>query len=207
RSTRTEHQRARMNSPHPDRSTAGVDTWVNDSNAALLVDLYELRMLQAYWREGMNDEAVFSLYVRELPPMRNYLVACGLADVLRYLETLRFTPEALELLSQYREFSPEFLQWLAGFRFRGDVHAIPEGTIVFPNEPLIEIVAPLPEAQLVETFVLNQVGFQTVLASKASRIVTAAGAQRAVVDFGIRRMWGTDAAMKSSRAFFIAGVN
>jgi nicotinate phosphoribosyltransferase len=196
-----------MNSPHPDPARAAVDTWVNDSNAALLVDLYELRMLQAYWREGLNGEAVFSLYVRELPAMRNYLVACGLADVLRYLETLRFAPAALRLLSAYREFSPDFLQWLEGFRFRGDVYAIPEGTIIFGNEPLIEIVAPLPEAQLIETFVLNQVGFQTVFASKASRVVTAAGAQRAVVDFGMRRMWGTDAAMKSSRAFFIAGVN
>jgi nicotinate phosphoribosyltransferase len=122
------------------------------------------------------------------------------------LENFRFDAGALEFLATRPEFSPEFLGWLSDFRFTGDVFALPEGTPFFAEEPLLEVVATLPEAQVVETLLLNQVHFQTVLASKASRIVTAAGAERTVVDFGMRRAFGTDAALKSARAFFIAGV-
>jgi nicotinate phosphoribosyltransferase len=180
--------------------------WVGPGNVALLTDLYELTMLHAYWREDMNEEAVFSLFSRKLPPSRNYLLACGLDDALRFLEDLRFSPESLEYLSTLPYFSTEFLDWLEGFRFRGSVYAVPEGTPVFGHEPLLEVVASLPEAQLAESFVMNQVHFQTVVASKASRVVTAAQG-RPVVDFGLRRMHGSDAGLKAARAFHIAGVS
>jgi nicotinate phosphoribosyltransferase len=179
--------------------------WVNDDNAALFTDLYELTMLQAYLEEGMHEEAVFSLFVRRLPERRNYLLACGLDAVLRYLENLRFTDDSIDYLASVGSFSGRFLEWLAGFQFTGDVHAMPEGTPVFANEPILEVAGPMPEAQLAETFVMNQVHLATLLATKAARVVTAAQGRK-VVDFGPRRMHGTDAAMKAARAFHIAGV-
>jgi nicotinate phosphoribosyltransferase len=179
--------------------------WVTDPDAALLVDLYELTMVQAYWREAMTSEAVFSLYSRRLPAGRNFLLACGLDSVLRYLENLRFGEDSLAYLATLGLFSDDFLGWLAELRFEGDVWAVPEGTPVFPQEPLLEVVAPLPVAQLVETFVMNQIHFQTVLASKAARVVLAARG-RTVVEFGLRRIHGTDAGMKAARAAYIAGV-
>ncbi|MHC4218397.1 MAG: nicotinate phosphoribosyltransferase [Planctomycetota bacterium] len=181
------------------------DAWVGDANAAMLTDLYELTMLQAYRELGLADEAVFDLFVRQLPAGRNFLVACGLDDVLRYLETMSFSERALDYLGSLGTFSAGFLDELAAFRFEGDVYAVPEGTPVFPNEPLLEVVASLPQAQLVETFLLNQVSFQTMIASKAARVVTAA-AGRAIVEFGLRREHGTDAGMKAARATFVAGV-
>lgn len=184
---------------------SAAEPWVHDGNAALLTDLYQLTMLQAYWREGMDGEATFSLFVRRLPKARNYLLACGLDDVLRYLETLRFDSDALDYLSSLEPFSPEFLEWLERFRFAGDVEAVPEGTPVFAHEPILEVTAPIAQAQLVETFVMNQIHLQTVLASKAARVVEAARG-RAVVDFGLRRMHGADAGMKAARAFHVAGV-
>jgi nicotinate phosphoribosyltransferase len=180
-------------------------SWVNRDNVALLTDLYELTMLQAYWREAMREEAVFSLFARRLPEGRNYLLACGLDDALRFLEELRFSRESLDYLDGLGYFSTEFLSWLEGFRFRGTVYAVPEGTPVFGHEPLLEVVASLPEAQIAESFVMNQVHFQTVIASKASRVVAAARG-RTVVDFGLRRMHGADAGLKAARAFHIAGV-
>lgn len=180
------------------------DPWVDDSRAALLVDLYELTMAQAYWREGMTADAVFGLWFRTLPPRRNYVLACGLADALRYLERLDFAPHR-EHLAALGLFAPEFLDWLDGLRFAGSVRAVPEGTPVFPEEPLLEVTAPIALAQLAETFVMNQVAFQSTVASKAARVVAAA-AGRTVVDFGMRRMHGADAAMKGVRAFRVAGV-
>ena len=179
--------------------------WVNDANMALFTDLYELTMLQAYFEQEMFDEAVFSLFVRRLPEQRNYLLACGLDDALHYLETLRFAPDSLEYLASLGTFRDGFLKWLEEFRFTGDVHAVPEGTPVFANEPILEVTAPLPEGQLAETFLMNQVHLQTMLASKAARVVAAAEG-RGVVDFGARRIHGTDAAVKGARAFTIAGV-
>lgn len=179
---------------------------VTDANAALLTDLYELTMIQAYWALGMEDEAVFSLFVRRLPARRNYLLSCGLEDVLHYLETLHFTPDSLAYLATLPYFRPEFLEWLQGFRFSGSVHAVPEGTPIFGEEPILEVVAPLAEAQLVETFIMNQVQLQTVLASKAARVVRAAEG-RPVVDFGARRAQGVDAGVRSARAFYIAGID
>lgn len=171
---------------------------------ALLSDLYELTMMQAYEAEGMNAPAVFDLYVRTLPPARNFLLACGLSEVLDYLESLRFTPEAIAYLATLELFTPDFLARLEQFRFTGSVWAVPEGTPVFANEPMIEVIAPLPEAQLVETYLLNQVTFQTAIASKAARSVLAAEG-RPVVDFGQRRAHGSDAGVKAARATYLAG--
>ena len=175
------------------------------SDLALFTDFYELTMLQAYFEEKMTEEAVFSLFVRRLPAQRNFLLTCGLDNVLDYLESLRFSDDALAYLASLGKFSDHFLGWLSDLRFTGDVYAVPEGTPVFPNEPLLEIVAPLPQAQLVETFVMNQIHLQTVLATKAQRVVTAAR-DRPVVDFGARRIHGIDAALKAARAFYIGGV-
>jgi nicotinate phosphoribosyltransferase len=180
-------------------------TWVDDSNAALLTDLYQLKMAQAYFEEGLEDSATFDLVVRRLPPTRNFLLACGLDDALGFLERLRFERQALDHLAALGQFSSGFLDRLASMRFTGDVYAVPEGTPVFAGEPLLEIVARLPEAQLVETFVMNQIHLQTVLASKAVRVVAAA-AGRPVVDFSLRRTHGADAGLKSARAFYVAGV-
>src|SRR6266704_2916485 len=172
----------------------------------LLTDLYALTMLQAYFDEALSGEAVFSLFVRRLPARRNFLLACGLDDVLTYLETLRFDPPALAYLESLERFSNRFLQHLEQFRFTGHVHAVPEGTPVFANEPILEVAAPIAEAQFIETFVMNQIHLQTVLASKAVRIIEAARG-RQVIDFGLRRMHGIDAGLKAARAFHIAGID
>jgi len=185
------------------------DDQFRSETSALYTDLYQLTMLQAYWREGMDDTAVFDLFVRRLKD-RNFLLACGLEQALEYLETLSFSDEALAYLEEQGAFEQAFLDWLADFTFTGDVYAVPEGTPVFPDEPIVEVVAPIGEAQLAETFLLNQITFQTTIASKAARVVRAAragGAERLVADFGMRRMHGTDAAMKAARAAYIAGVD
>ncbi len=173
---------------------------------ALLTDVYELTMLQAYFDERMSERAVFSLFARRLPQHRNFLLACGLDDVLEILETLRFDAAALDYLASLGRFSTAFLASLAEFRFTGDVFAVAEGTPIFAEEPILEIEAPLAEAQFVETIVMNQINVQTMLASKAARVVAAAQGRR-VVDFGMRRMHGIDAAMKGARAFHVAGVD
>lgn len=180
--------------------------FLDRDDAALLVDQYELTMLQAYWAEEMFDRATFSLFVRGLPEGRNYLLACGLDTVLTFLEDFRFSEEACRYLKGTGTFDAAFLEWLAELRFTGDVRAVPEGTPVFPDEPLLEIEAPMPEAQVLETFVMNQVHVQTVLASKAARVKSAAG-DRSVVDFGLRRMHGADAGLLAARAFHVAGVD
>ena len=175
------------------------------NHLALFTDLYELTMAQAYFDEGMTDDAVFSLFVRSLPRRRNFLLACGMDTVLDYLENLHFDEEDLAYLASLDEFSDRFLDWMRGFRFNGTVYAVPEGTPVFANEPILEVAAPLPEAQIVETFIMNQIHLQTVLCSKAQRVVMAAQG-RPVIDFGSRRMHGIDAALKAARAFYIGGV-
>ena len=179
--------------------------WVDDENAALLTDLYQLTMLQAYWREEMTGTAVFDLFIRRRG-RRNFFIACGLEDVLQYLETLRFSREALDYLRTLDQFLPGFIEYLEDFRFTGDVRAVPEGTPIFSGEPLLEVVAPIGQAQLVETFLLNQISLQTALASKAARVVSAARGCT-VADFAARRTHGTDAAMKHARAAYIAGVD
>ena len=184
---------------------AGTGAWVRAGNVGLLTDLYQLTMIQAYWKEGLDDEAVFTLYYRTLPEYRNYLLAVGLDTALDYLENLALDSDSLDYLRRRDEFEPAFVDWLGELTFEGDVRALPEGTPVFPEEPILEVRAPLPVAQLAETFIMNQVHLQTVLASKAARVVTAA-AGRPVVDFGLRRMHGADAGLKGARAFHIAGV-
>jgi nicotinate phosphoribosyltransferase len=180
--------------------------FLGSTEAALLVDLYELTMLQAYRAEGMNDRAQFSLFVRRLPPGRNFLLSCGLGTVLELLERYRFPAPAIAHLRGTGDFDPAFLNWLAELRFTGDVRAVPEGTPVFAEEPILEVEAPLPEAQVIETLVMNQLHLQTVLASKAARVRIAA-VDRSVVDFGVRRMHGADAGLKSARAFHVAGID
>ena len=180
-------------------------SWVHDDNAALLTDLYQLTMLQSYWREDMHDEAVFDLFFRRRAG-RNYFIACGLDDTLHYLENLRFTEESLQYLRSLDQFSDAFADYLSGMRFTGDVFAVAEGTPLFPDEPILEVVAPIMEAQLVETFLMNQVSLQTTLASKSARVVRAAKG-RTIADFAARRTHGTDAAMKNARAGYIAGVH
>ncbi|WP_338148193.1 nicotinate phosphoribosyltransferase [Neoroseomonas eburnea] len=171
----------------------------------LFADLYEFRMAHAYHALGMEEEAVFSLFVRRLPAGRNFLLACGAEDFCDTLEALRFGGDSLAYLRGLGAFPEEFLAWLARLRFSGAVHAVPEGTPVFAGEPLIEVVAPIAEAQLLETLAMNMVGLQTLLASKAARVVAAA-AGRPVVEFGSRRAQGIDAALAGARAFHLAGV-
>lgn len=173
----------------------------------LLVDLYELTMAEAYRRTGLAEvPASFSLFVRALPPTRPYLVAAGLEDALDWLEGLRFGDEELAAVDGLGLFPPEFLDLLAGLRFTGSVRAVPEGTIVFAEEPLLEIDAPLVEAQLAETFLLNQLTLQTNLATTAARC-RAAAAGRSVVDFSLRRTHGIDAGMKVARVSRIVGLD
>lgn len=178
--------------------------YVTPDNVALLMDLYELAMADSYLRQGMNDRATFALFVRSLPPNRSFLVSAGLDTALAYLETLHFSDEALAYLRSLDLFSGPFLDYLRGFRFTGDVRAIPEGEIFFPPEPLIEVSGPRIEAQIVETFLLNALNFQVMVASKAARNVLAARG-RGVVDFSPRRDHGADAAIKAARAAYIAG--
>ncbi|MBI3459775.1 nicotinate phosphoribosyltransferase [Candidatus Acetothermia bacterium] len=178
--------------------------WVTPENLCLFVDLYELTMADSYWNHGLNGSATFSLFVRELPPNRAFLICAGLESVLDYLENLRFTPEALEYLKSLKLFSEKFLDYLKNFRFAGDIWAVPEGEIVFPPEPLLEVRAPRIEAQIIETFLLNQINFQTMVASKAARIVLAAQG-RSVIDMSPRRDQGIDAALKAARSAYLAG--
>jgi nicotinate phosphoribosyltransferase len=180
--------------------------WVNSSNAALLTDLYELTMAASYFRHGMEEHSTFDLFVRRLPEERNFLIACGLEHALEYLETMRFDEEALDYLRSLEMFDDEFLRYLGALRFGGDVHAIPEGEAVFGGEPLLRVTAPLPQAQIVESYLLNCVTFQTMVASKAARVAIASG-ERRFVDFSLRRDHGADAALKGARASYIAGAS
>lgn len=172
--------------------------------AALFTDLYELTMAAAYLHAGMTEEATFSLFVRKLPPRRGFLVAAGLEDALEYLETFQFSEAALRYLRTLG-FDRRTLDYLAEVRFTGSVRAVPEGTVLFADEPLLEITAPIIEAQLVETAVMNFCHLQTLLASKAARCVLAARG-RPVVDFGLRRTHGIDAGLKAARAAYLVGA-
>lgn len=176
------------------------------SESALLTDLYQLTMLQGYYEQGMEETAVFELFVRKLPDNRGYLVAAGLEQALIYLEQLRFSREEIEWLDSTHRFKPVVLDRLAALSFTGDVHALPEGTVFFPNEPILRVTAPLPEAQLVESRLINIVHFQTLIASKAARSVLTAG-NKVLVDFGMRRAHGGEAALMAARASYLAGFD
>jgi nicotinate phosphoribosyltransferase len=171
---------------------------------ALLTDLYELTMMQAYLEQRMLGTAVFEFFVRKLPAQRSFLVAAGLEQVIEYLETVRFTDDERAYLAGIGRFTPAFIDALKDFRFTGDVDAMPEGTVFFPDEPILRVVAPMPEAQLVESRVMNLLHYQTMVASKAARsVITAPG--RTLVDFGFRRAHGAEAGVLSARASWLAG--
>ncbi|MBI4755207.1 MAG: nicotinate phosphoribosyltransferase [Betaproteobacteria bacterium] len=175
-----------------------------DAGGILLTDLYQLTMLQAYWTRGMVGTAVFEFFVRKLPLGRNFLVAAGLEQALDYLEQARFSKAELDWLAGCGRFRREFVDSLAQWRFAGDVDALPEGTICFADEPLLRVVAPLPQAQLVESRLINLLQFQTMVASKAARCTLAAEG-RMLVDFGLRRAHGAEAGLLSARAAYVAG--
>ena len=173
----------------------------------LFTDLYELTMTQAYLHQGLATQpATFSLYLRTLPQNRNYLLAAGIEPLLDDLQTLHFTPDDLAYLHSLNRFTPDFLHWLERWHFTGAVRGIPEGTPCFQNEPLLEVHAPLGQAQLIETLALNRIHFATLIASKGARAVHAAQG-RTLVDFGARRAHGIDAADQAARALYLAGFD
>ena len=191
----------------PDPNDPGL---LGPSEVALLIDLYELTMSASYLRQGMDEPAIFELFVRRLPPNREWLLAAGLGPSLELIRELRFGERELAYLRSLDLLPDEFIDYLAGFRFSGDIDAIPEGTVYFANEPLVRVTARRIEAQLLETLLLNQINFQTMIATKAARVVLAAGggepgAGERVVDFSPRRDHGADAAMKVARSAAVAG--
>lgn len=175
-----------------------------ERNLTLLTDLYQLTMAQSYFRERQFGDATFSLFIRSYPPDRGYFVSAGVTDVLDYLENFAFDSAGIEYLARQGQFSTDFLDYLSRLRFSGDVWAIPEGEIFFKDEPLLEITAPIIQAQIAETFIINQLHLQTLIGTKAARCVDAAES-RPVVDFALRRTHGTDAGMKVARVSYLAG--
>jgi nicotinate phosphoribosyltransferase len=174
------------------------------NNLALLTDLYELTMAASYYQHQMFAPATFSLFIRDYPPHRSYFVSAGLEDVLDFLESFHFSKEDIDFLKGTELFSQDFLRYLSRSRFTGDVHAIPEGRLFFKDEPVLEITAPMVEAQLVETFIINVINLQVSIATKASRCVYASKGHK-LVDFSLRRTQGIDAGLKVARASYIAG--
>jgi len=172
---------------------------------SLLTDFYELTMCASYFDNKRNDPATFDLFIRKLPPNRSYYIFAGLEQALLYLKNLRFSAEQIDYLTAHG-FKEDFLNYLRRFKFSGEVWAVPEGTVVFPDEPLIRVTAPIIEAQLVESFLLNTVNLQTMIATKASRVVHAAQG-KTVIEFGLRRTHGTDAGMKAARCSYIGGCS
>ncbi len=181
-----------------------IDLRFEPDEAALLTDLYELTMAASYFAIGFNGPSCFSLSVRRLPPRRGFLVAAGLERLLEALEEFRFAPAAIDYLASLKLFTSAFLDYLATLRFTGDVVALPEGTIFFEEEPILEVHAPLIEAQLIETLAINQVGMASLAASKAARSLIAARGRR-LIDFGLRRSQGADAGLIAARSSYLAG--
>jgi nicotinate phosphoribosyltransferase len=176
------------------------------ADSALLTDLYQLKMVETYLARGIVETAVFEFFVRRLPPGRGFLVAAGLGPALEFLEGLQFGEEDVAWLQDTGRFGDPFLQQLGGFRFAGDVWAMPEGTIFFPDEPILQVIAPLPQAQLVETRLINILHFQSLIASKAARHVLLAQG-RGLIDFGLRRAHGAEAGLMAARASYLAGYD
>jgi nicotinate phosphoribosyltransferase len=172
--------------------------------SALLTDLYQINMMQAYLDHGETKPAVFEFFVRSLPARRGFLLAAGLEQALDYLENLRFSAAELEWLETTGRFGANLLDYLREFRFTGDVHAMPEGTVFFANEPILRVTAPLPQAQLAESRLINILHFQSLVASKAARVVLA-GPGKVLVDFGLRRAHGAEAGLMAARASYVAG--
>lgn len=177
---------------------------MNPLTSPLLADLYQFTMLQTYLEQDMEETAVFELFVRKLLPGRNFMIAAGLEQVMEFLENLKFSPEELDWLAT--RFPPQVITYLEQFRFDGDVHAMPEGTIFFPNEPILRITAKMPQAQLVESRIINLMHFETLIASKAARSVLVAP-DKLLVDFGMRRAHGAEAGLLAARASYLAGFS
>lgn len=179
--------------------------FVDEENMSMLTDFYELTMCASYFGNRKLEPATFDLFIRRLPPNRSYFLFAGLEQILLFLKKARFSNEHTAFLKK-QGFKDEFLDYLRNFRFTGEVWSVPEGTVVFPTEPLIRVTAPIIEAQIVETFILNTVNLQTTIATKASRAVNAAKG-RPIIEFGLRREHGTDAGMKVARSSYIAGCS
>lgn len=177
-----------------------------EANLTLLTDLYELTMMQGYFKEKNPEVVVFDMFYRQNPSGSGYAITCGLEQVIDYIKGLSFSYDDIEYLTSLHMFDEDFLEYLAGFHFSGDIYAIPEGTVVFPNEPLVKVVAPIMEAQLVETAILNIVNHQSLIATKASRVVYAAGGS-GIMEFGLRRAQGPDAGTLGARAAVIGGCD
>ena len=184
--------------------TSAMNLTGNPANSALLTDLYQLTMLQGYHDSGMEDIAVFEFFMRKLRPGRGFLMAAGLEQSLQFLEGLHFSSEELAWLASTGRFNHGFLAQLEALRFTGDVHAMPEGTVFFPDEPILRVTAPIAQAQLVETRLINLLHFQTLVASKAARMALMAP-NKLLVDFGLRRAHGAEAGLLAARASYIAG--
>ncbi len=181
--------------------------FLNNANVCIAADLYLLTMAAGYFERGKNHKSTFELFIRNLPERRSYLIAAGLEQAIYYLKNLRFTGEYLKYLKSlpiFKKVSKDFFDYLRSLRFSGDVYAIPEGTIIFANEPIIRVTAPIIETQIIETYLLSTMNYQTLIASKASRIVHAARG-REVIDFGTRRAHGPQAGVLAARACFIGG--
>ena len=181
--------------------------FLNDANMCISTDLYQLTMVAGYFERGMDHKSTFELFVRNLPERRSYLIAAGLEQAIYYLRNLRFRTEYLKYLKDlpvFKNVSGAFFDYLRNFRFSGDIYAVPEGTVIFANEPIIRVTASMIEAQIIETYLLSMINYQTLIASKASRVVHAADG-RGVIDFGTRRAHGPQAGLLAARACFIGG--
>ncbi len=173
-------------------------------NISLLTDLYELTMMQGYFKNHCNDVVVFDMFYRTNPSGNGYAIAAGLEQVIDYIKNLRFTDEDVQYLASLGIFEEDFLEYLRSFRFSGDIYAIPEGTVVFPREPLLKVIAPIMEAQFVETAILTILNHQSLIATKAARVVYAAKGD-GIMEFGLRRAQGPDAGVYGARAAMIGG--
>ena len=170
----------------------------------LLTDLYELTMMQGYYKEEQESVAIFDAFYRQNPCGNGYAVSCGLEQIIQYIKGLKFSYEDIDYLRSLGIFGEDFLQYLAGFHFTGDIYAIPEGTVMFPREPMIKVIAPMPQAQLIEPAILNMMNHQSLIATKASRVCRAAD-RDGVMEFGLRRAQGPDAGTYGARAAVIGG--
>jgi nicotinate phosphoribosyltransferase len=188
----------------PKASRSLIDLRLDSDEIALLTDFYELTMAASYFALGYNEPSCFTLNVRRMPPKRGFMIAAGLERLLEALEVFHFSADAIDYLASLQLFTPDFLEFLGALRFTGEVNALPEGTIFFPDEPILEVRAPLIEAQLLETLVINQIGMASLITTKAIRSVIAAHGRR-LVDFGLRRSQGADAGLIAARSSYLAG--
>ena len=174
-------------------------------NLTLLTDFYELTMMQGYFKSGKaGEKVIFDMFYRKNPFGNGFAICCGLEQVVEYIRNLNFNEEDIDYLRSLHVFEEDFIDYLRGFHFTGDIYAIPEGTVVFPKEPLVKVIAPVIEAQLVETAILNIINHQSLIATKAARVVHAAQGD-GVMEFGLRRAQGPDAGIYGARASIIAG--